>query len=79
MLNNKKNQLILQEEKNLFGHRNISPIKKFYLWLTLFAVGVGVYLLLAGGHISFGNIFACGVCFIVAMLWATEGVKTKLQ
>jgi hypothetical protein len=78
-LNNKKTQLILQEEKNIFRQSSITPLKKFYLWLTLFAVGVGVYLLLANGHITFGNVFACGVCFLVAMLWAADGLKTKLQ
>jgi hypothetical protein len=77
MLNNKKDELILQEEKSLFRHSNFSPAKKFYLWLTLFAVATGAYLLFANGHVSFGNIFACGVCLTVAMTWVADGLKTK--
>jgi hypothetical protein len=79
MLNNKKNELILQNEKDLFRQDHIAPAKKFYLWLTLFALAVGAYLLFANGRASFGNIFACGVCITVAMTWIADGIKTKTE
>ena len=54
-------------------------MKTIYLSLTLFAVALGVYLLLDSARISFGNIFACFVFLAVAVLWAAEGLNLKFH
>ncbi len=77
MFNNKKTHLFFNDQKELFHQSDVTLLKKFYLWLTLFVVATGIYLLLANGHIGFGNIFACGVCVIVAITWLADGLKTK--
>jgi hypothetical protein len=77
MFNNKKTEFFFDDQKDMFPQSNLTLLKKFYLWLTLFVVATGTYLLLANGHIGFGNIFACGVCLIVGITWLADGLKTK--